>query len=92
MAAIQVEQPARETLEAMGVFDWPVWEKGASRFPWAYDEKEVCYIIEGRVTVEPESGEAVTFGAGDLVTLPAGMNCTWEIHEPVRKHYRLGED
>jgi len=92
MATIRVEQPTRETLDEMGVFDWPIWEKGASRFPWTYDETEVCYIIEGRVTVEPESGEAVTFGAGDLVTLPAGMDCTWEIHEPVRKHYRLGED
>jgi len=92
MAEIRVERPSREVLEEMGVFDWPLWEKGASRFPWTYGEKEVCYLTEGRVTVEPESGEPVTFGAGDLVTFPAGMNCTWEIHEPVRKHYRLGEE
>ncbi|MFP3875020.1 MAG: cupin domain-containing protein, partial [Thiohalophilus sp.] len=24
---------------------------------------------------------------GDLVTFPAGMSCTWEIREPVKKHY-----
>ncbi|AGP40227.1 hypothetical protein SCE1572_40435 [Sorangium cellulosum So0157-2] len=28
--------------------------------------------------------------AGDLVTFPAGLNCTWEVRSPVRKHYRFG--
>ena len=91
MAEIDVRQPSQAELEELGVLDWPVWEKEASRFPWTYDEKEVCYVVEGRVTVEPEDGEPVTFGAGDLVTFPAGMNCTWDIHEGVRKHFRLGD-
>ncbi|MEF8793325.1 cupin domain-containing protein [Thiohalorhabdus sp.] len=91
MAEIQVQQPSEEELEAMGVFDWPVWEKEASRFPWTYAEKEVCYVVAGRVTVEPEEGGPVTFGAGDLVTFPAGINCVWDIHEGVRKHFRLGD-
>ena len=91
MAEIEVRQPAEAELEEMGVFDWPVWEKEESRFPWTYDEQEVCYLVQGRVTVEPEDGEAVTFGAGDLVTFPAGMNCTWDIHEAVRKHFQLGD-
>ena len=73
----------------LGVTDWPTWEKGASSFPWFYDSKEICYLIEGKVTVTPENGDAVTFGAGDLVTFPAGMSCTWEIHEDVKKHYQF---
>jgi len=91
MAEIEVRQPSEAELEDMGVFDWPTWEKGESRFPWTYDEREVCYLVQGRVTVEPEDGEAVTFGAGDLVTLPQGMNCTWDIHEAVKKHFYLGD-
>ena len=30
------------------------------------------------------------FGAGDLVTFPAGMSCTWEVHGAVKKHYTFG--
>ncbi|KPV39421.1 cupin [Thiohalorhabdus denitrificans] len=92
MSRIEVRQPSEEELRDLGVFDWPIWEKGESRFPWTYDEQEVCYLLQGRVTVEPEEGEPVTFAAGDLVTFPQGMNCTWDIHEAVRKHYQLGEE
>ena len=92
MSSIEVRQPSEEELRDLGVFDWPIWEKGESRFPWTYEEQEICYLLQGRVTVEPENGDPVTFAAGDLVTFPAGLRCTWDIHEAVRKHYRLGED
>ncbi len=88
MANIELERnPARERLEEMGVFSWPVWEKEVSRFPWTYDADEVCYILEGEVTVTPDDGEPVTIRAGDLVRFPAGMSCTWDITKPIRKHY-----
>jgi uncharacterized cupin superfamily protein len=35
-------------------------------------------------------GEPVRFGAGDLVVFDAGLSCTWDVHAPVRKHYRFG--
>jgi len=60
-----------------------------STFDWHYDEKEVCYILEGKVTVKT-ADETVNFGPGDLVTFPAGLDCVWTVHERVRKHYRLG--
>ena len=82
--------PPEEELEKMGVFDWPVWEKEASKFPWHYDEKETCYILEGKVTVTPKGGEPISFSKGDLVTFPKGMDCTWDIKEIVRKHYNFG--
>ena len=34
--------------------------------------------------------EVAKFGAGDLVTFPQGMDCTWEIGKAVRKHYKFG--
>ncbi len=88
MQSITVEHdPAPAKLEVMGVDDWPVWSKEVSRFPWTYDATEMCYILEGRVTVTPEGGEPVTLGPGDLVTFAKGLACTWDIHEPVKKHY-----
>jgi uncharacterized cupin superfamily protein len=91
MSTITVDhQPSTEILERLGVFGWPIWTKEISTFPWTYDEPETCYFLEGRVTVTPEAGEPVTVGAGDLVTFPAGMSCTWKVTEAVRKHYRFG--
>lgn len=83
-------QPDHARLHSLGVHDWPIWEKEASCFPWTYGEREICYLLEGDVEVTPDGGEAVRFGAGDLVIFPAGMSCEWLIHQAVRKHYRFG--
>ncbi|MCS7048427.1 MAG: cupin domain-containing protein [Verrucomicrobiae bacterium] len=91
MNRIEIERkPSAERLEQLAVKTWPVWEKEESEFPWHYDERETCYLLEGDVTVTPDGGEPVRFGAGDLVTFPAGMSCRWKIHRAVRKHYRFG--
>ena len=82
--------PAPAKLEVMGVFDWPVWSKEESTFPWTYDQKETCYFLEGEVVVTPDGGEPVEMGQGDLVIFPAGMSCKWEIRSPVTKHFDIG--
>ena len=90
MSQIKVErQPDEKRLQELGVRKWPIWTKEASEFPWTYGSREVCYFLEGEVTVTPEGGEPVTMGKGDLATFPAGMNCTWKITKDVRKHYHL---
>ena len=81
--------PSPEKLEQMNVYDWPIWEKEASVFPWTHDSNETCYLLQGDITVTPEGGTPISLQAGDLVTFPAGMQCTWEIHQAVRKHYQL---
>lgn len=86
---IKVEhQPDKAKLEEMGVFDWPVWEKEASTFPWAYYEVETSYILQGKAVVTPEGGAPVEIGAGDLVTFNEDLRCMWHIIEPIKKHYR----
>lgn len=88
MSRIEVEtEPTRESLEQRGVFNWPIWTKENSTFPWTYDASETCYLLEGEVVVTPDGGEPVSIKKGDLVTFPAGLSCTWEIRSPVRKHY-----
>jgi len=84
-----IRNPEPAQLDELGVWQWPTWGKEVSRFPWQYDETEQCYLLEGRVTVTPEDGEAITIQKGDLVTFPAGMRCEWDIHAPVFKHYRF---
>ncbi|MDD4957170.1 MAG: cupin domain-containing protein [Candidatus Omnitrophica bacterium] len=87
---INVERPDKKTLESMGIKEWPIWTKEPSRFDWSYDQKEVCYILEGRAKVTPDGGSPAEFGPGDLVTFPEGMQCVWDISEKIKKHYRFG--
>jgi len=91
MSKIIVEHSPSEThLNELGVKSWPTWSKEVSKFPWSYSEQEIAYVLEGEVVVTPDGGEPVSFGAGDLVTFPTGMSCTWEVRKPLRKHYHFG--
>lgn len=91
MGEIKVEKMSEEEAKNRGINNWPIWEKEVSRFDWHYDAREQCYILEGRVRVEPKGGgEIVEFAAGDFVTFPEGLDCVWDISENVRKHYNFG--
>ena len=76
-------------LRKLGVRNWPTWSKEVSTFPWQYGDSETCYFLAGDVVVTPDGGEPVSMGKGDLVTFSSGMSCTWEIRQPVKKHYRF---
>ncbi len=90
MRKIAIEHnPAQERLDALDVARWPTWGHGAATFAWHYDETETSYFLTGEVVVTPDGGEPVTIRQGDLATFPAGMSCTWEIRQAVRKHYRF---
>ena len=86
---ITVERAEQAQLDKLGVKTWPIWTKEESEFDWHYDEKEVCYFLEGDVTVKTDRGE-VSFGKGDLVTFPQGLSCTWHVKKAVKKHYKFG--
>lgn len=90
MSKIIVEKPTAEKLASLGVSRWPTWSKEVSTFPWSFGSQEIAYILEGEVTVTPNGGEPVSFAAGDLVTFPSGMSCTWQVKKALRKHYQLG--
>lgn len=78
-----------QELQSRGVYQWGIWEKEVSSFPWTYDAEEVCYLLEGEVEVTPDGGEAVKIKAGDFVTFPAGMNCYWSISVPIKKYFNF---
>ena len=84
---IEIQKLNADERAKLGISSWPIWQKEVSRFDWAYDQTEQCYLLEGQVTVETADGEKVSFGKGDFVTFPKGLSCIWEIKEPVKKHY-----
>ena len=73
-----------------GIKSWPIWECEPSKFQWNYDDKEICFIIEGKATISTQKGEIYEIKAGDLVEFPAGLCCEWEVIKRIKKHYRLG--
>ncbi len=86
---IEIRKLSEEEMKSLGVFTWPTWECGVSKFDWTYTDKETCYLLEGQVTVECD-GKSVSFGKGDFVVFPKGLKCVWKVTAPVRKHYRFG--
>ena len=81
---------SEQQIDELGIRDWPIWSSDASTFPWEYSDCERCLLLEGDVTVTPEQGQPVRFGAGDLVEFSPGLRCTWQVHQAVRKHYCFG--
>jgi hypothetical protein len=83
---IKVDQLEQEELEEMEVYSWPVWEHDEDKFDWYYDKTEYCLITAGEATVTSEF-ESITIKAGDFVEFPAGLECVWDIHYAISKHY-----
>lgn len=88
MLEIKIEKLSLEQIKKLGVDSWPIWQKEVSQFPWHYDMTERAFILEGKVKVTAYGKEYI-LGEGDFVTFPAGMDCVWEIIEPIRKHYNF---
>ncbi|MHC4294949.1 MAG: cupin domain-containing protein [Planctomycetota bacterium] len=89
MAEIVVTKPSDHALIELGVKSWPIWTCEVSSFDWHYDQKETCYLLEGEVTVTA-GDQTVSFGVGDLVVFPEGLDCIWDVRAPVKKHYKFG--
>ncbi len=87
---ITVRKPTNNELKNLDINSWNPWSCDIERFTWEYSTKETAYILEGRVIVETDDGTAVELEPGDLVTFPAGLKCTWDVQEPIRKVFLLG--
>ena len=84
---IEKKKPSQQEIDMMS--SWPIWEKEISEFDWEYDDREVCYLLEGHVIVESELGN-VEFEAGDMMIFPKSLKCRWIVKTAVRKHYKFG--
>jgi uncharacterized cupin superfamily protein len=86
---VVVQHLSDEEKKNLGIYDWPIWTKEISIFDWQYDSREECFILEGEVEIIAADGEKTSFKAGDFVTFPKGLTCTWIVKQAVRKHYRF---
>ena len=77
------------TVEELEIKNWPIWTCDTSSFDWTYDDKDICLLLEGEVTVTPDGGEIVKCGEDDLVVFPVEMDCRWDVHKAVSKYYRF---
>ena len=80
---------AQSRLGNLGVSKWSTWQKEVSTFDWTFHEQEIAYILEGECVITPTGGVPVSFGKGDLVTFPAGTKASWQVIQPLHKHYQL---
>jgi uncharacterized protein len=87
MNAIEITQPTEDQIKELDIAKWGPWECEPSRFEWAYDEEEWCFIFGGRAIIKPEQGESVEIKKGDLVKFPKGLKCAWQVLEAIRKVY-----
>ena len=78
------------TIIQYGIKSWPIWECEPSKFQWNYDDKEICFIIEGQARISTQNGDISEIKAGALVEFPPGLYREWEITKSIKKHYRLG--
>lgn len=90
MYDIQIEHPSEERLKELGIENWNSWSCEPSTFDWQYQEEEVAYIQEGKVTVKHGDTDTIV-QKGDLVTFPKGMKCVWVVHEPIQKVFKFNE-
>ncbi|KAL3850018.1 hypothetical protein ACJIZ3_011900 [Penstemon smallii] len=85
--------PSESQLSDLGIKSWPKWACSPGKYQLKFDAQETCYLVRGKVKVYLKnsssqlSGEVVEFGARDLVIIPKGLSCTWDVSVAVDKHY-----
>ncbi|XP_057964077.1 uncharacterized protein LOC131155155 [Malania oleifera] len=86
------KNPSQSRLSELRIHSWPKWACSPGKFQLKFDAEETCYLLKGRVKAYPKgcsASECVEFGAGDLVTIPQGLSCTWDVSVAVDKHYKF---
>ncbi|CAL5353564.1 hypothetical protein ACSBR2_032201 [Camellia fascicularis] len=85
--------PSQSQLSELGIKSWPKWGCSPGKYQLKFDAEETCYLLKGKVKVYPKgssaASEVVEFGAGDLVIIPKGLSCTWDVSVAVDKHYKF---
>ena len=52
-----------------------------------YPYDQVCFVLEGSLTITDESGHAETFTPGDAFTIPRGFNGLWTMTERYKNFF-----
>jgi uncharacterized cupin superfamily protein len=63
------------------------WAATPGTWHTSYKFYEFVHLIEGKIIITAEGAEPVTLLPGDGFVVEPGFKGTWEIVEPVRKHF-----
>jgi hypothetical protein len=66
-----------------------IWTATPGTYHATYAEYEFVHLIEGRITITPDGEDPMHVGPGDAFVVEAGFAGTWEIKEPVLKHFDI---
>lgn len=66
-----------------------VWGSSVGAWRVAYEETELCVILEGEVRLASDDGTSATYGVGDAFVIPKGFTGVWETLAPCRKIYAI---
>ncbi|KAG4188859.1 hypothetical protein ERO13_A08G191450v2 [Gossypium hirsutum] len=89
------KNPSDSKLSELNIKCWPKWGCSPGKYQLKFDAEETCYLLKGKVRVYPKASsststaEMVEFGAGDLVIIPKGLSCIWDVSIAVDKHYQF---
>lgn len=89
---VRIERhPSQSRLSDLGIRSWPKWGCPPGKFPLKFEAEETFYLVRGKVRayMKGSPDQYVEFGAGDLVVIPKGMSCTWDVSVAIDKHYKF---
>ncbi len=88
MPKVIIQKLSEKEIQERRIRTWPIWEKEVSRFDHVYEGDEECLFLEGEVVIESREGN-FTIVPGDFVIFKDGLECTWNVMRPVKKHYNF---
>lgn len=70
-----------------------IWacEAGRWRIAFPPGKHEYFFVLEGRVRLHDARGGAMDVGPGEAAVIPGGFEGSFEVVEPVRKHFVVVE-
>ena len=63
------------------------WQATPGTYHATYTDYEFVHLIKGRIIITQDGGEPVEVGPGDAFVVEADFKGTWQIVEPVTKHF-----
>ncbi|KAF8037905.1 hypothetical protein BT93_B0676 [Corymbia citriodora subsp. variegata] len=92
--------PSESRLSELNIKHWPKWACPPGKYRFKFDAEETCYLLKGKVKAHSKglpasasasapSSDFVEFAAGDLVIIPKGISCTWEVSVAIDKYYKF---
>ncbi len=63
------------------------WEATPGKWRIFYEEWEHVVMIYGRCVIEGDDGTRIEAGPGDSFVIEPGFSGSWDVLEPMRKHW-----